>query len=317
MGKRRIRLLKQLDDSTEIVGVDARQDRRIEVQGNFGIKCYDCLEAGVNFEKPNVAFVCSSPLSHYSITKICLEHKISVFSEINLINENHKELIKLAKENNCKLFLSSTPMYRKEIQYITTKIQEEKQMVNYIYHVGQYLPDWHPWENYNDFFVSDKRTNGCREIFVIELPWILEAFGEIVDINVIRNKISNLKIDYPDSYIVTVKHKNGHKGIICVDVVARTAVRKFEVYGEELYMEWLGTPDSLNVYDKKEGSLANLNLYDKVEKNPAYSESIIENMYVDEIKNFFNVIKNLEEAKHSYENDIDLLQLVDKIEGIN
>ena len=35
--------------------------------------------------------------------------------------------------------------------------------------LGQYLPDWHPWESYKSFFVSNKKTNGCRELFAIEL----------------------------------------------------------------------------------------------------------------------------------------------------
>ena len=51
-------------------------------------------------------------------------------------------------------------------------LQEFSRPVNYIYHIGQYLPDWHPWENYKNFFVGDKRTGGVREIFGIDLPWL-------------------------------------------------------------------------------------------------------------------------------------------------
>ncbi|MDE6927475.1 MAG: hypothetical protein K2P06_01985, partial [Muribaculaceae bacterium] len=66
----------------------------------------------------------------------------------------------------------------------------------YIYHVGQYLPEWHPWENYQDFFVGDKRTNGCREIMAIEFPWLIETFGEIREVSVLHDKMSHLNIDY-------------------------------------------------------------------------------------------------------------------------
>ena len=53
--------------------------------------------------------------------------------------------------------MSSTLQYRKEIQFIKEEVKKVSGKVNYIYHVGQYLPDWHPWENYKDFFVGDAR----------------------------------------------------------------------------------------------------------------------------------------------------------------
>ncbi|MCO7111156.1 hypothetical protein NIA69_21115 [Gemmiger formicilis] len=39
-------------------------------------------------------------------------------------------------------------LYRRETQYIKQQVAEFGKPVHYIYHIGQYLPDWHPWENY-------------------------------------------------------------------------------------------------------------------------------------------------------------------------
>lgn len=107
---------------------------------------------------------------------------IPVFTELNLVSDGYEEFTKDEYDN--RLFLSSTLLYRKDIQYIKDRVGEER--VNYVYHVGQYLPDWHPWESYKDFFVGDKRTNGCREIMAIDLPWIESAFGKIVDFSVVK-----------------------------------------------------------------------------------------------------------------------------------
>ncbi len=68
------------------------------------------------------------------------------------------------------------------------RIDESSCNFSYTYHVGQYLPDWHPWEDIKDFFVNDKRTNGNREILVRELPWLTETFGEVIDFKVEMNK---------------------------------------------------------------------------------------------------------------------------------
>src|SRR5699024_5741879 len=105
-------------------------------------------------------------------------------------------------------------------QYIKQQVQTFDKPVNYLYHIGQYLPDWHPWESYKNFFVGDRRTGGVREIFGIDLPWLVDTFGEVERIHVEKDSISTLEIDYPDSCFVTLRHKNGVKGVLAVDVVS-------------------------------------------------------------------------------------------------
>ena len=44
MGKRRIRLIKELYPEYEIIGVDGREDRRNEASELFGISCFESVE---------------------------------------------------------------------------------------------------------------------------------------------------------------------------------------------------------------------------------------------------------------------------------
>ena len=182
MGKRRIRLIRGMYPDYPIVGIDERPDRRTEVEEQFKIDTFD--STGKIDRKIDCAFVCTSPLSHALVIKECLGRKWHVFTELNLIDAGYIENMRMAKDNGCVLFLSSTFFYREEIKYIRKKVTEDKNW-NYIYHIGQYLPDWHPWENYKDFFIGEKRTNGCREIMAIELPWLIATFGSIVNFNVV------------------------------------------------------------------------------------------------------------------------------------
>ena len=67
MGKRRIRLMKEMYPNNHIFGIDRREDRRREVSSQFNICCYDSLselEASID-----CVFVCSSPLSHNEIIR--------------------------------------------------------------------------------------------------------------------------------------------------------------------------------------------------------------------------------------------------------
>lgn len=313
MGKRRARLIKGIDSTCKIIGVDSTLARREQAQ-ELGIDAYDSIDAALAVTKPDAAFVCTAPLSHAKIIDTLLDAKLNIFTELNLVTDGYDNLCAKAKSKNVTLFLSSTMLYRAETQYIKSQINLFGKPVNYIYHIGQYLPDWHPWESYKSFFVGDKRTSGTREIFAIDLPWLLDAFGEVVQVYSQKDKLTELEIDYPDSYFVSLKHKNGTKGLLAVDVVSPKAVRNFEVFGEGLHLFWEGNPKALYKFNKETSEKEFVNTYDSFEHDSRYSDNIVENAYVDEIANFFDVLKGVAEPKYSFEKDIETLRLIDKIE---
>ena len=315
MGRRRLKILLARDLNNVIGCVDKSANRLKEIKIDTSVQMFEDYKEAIEVMSPDIAFVCTSPDTHYGIIKDCLINKVSVFSEISLINENHDELLNLAEENECKLFFSSTPLYREEIIYISNRVHEQSGRVNYIYHVGQYLPDWHPWESYKDFFVFNTRTNGCREIFCVELPWLIKAFGEIRTFKAIKNKISNLELDYPDSYFVTLEHQNGNQGVLCIDLVSRSSVRRLEVYGENLMLDWDGKPTGLRELEIQNKTWASVDLYEKVLRDEKYSDRIIENMYYNEVNAFFDYLVDEQVVTHTGIEDIKMLKLVDEIEG--
>ena len=250
MGKRRIRLLLKINPNFKIFGVDSNVDRQFEVARDFAIMTYESLQEALSYnDQIDAVLVCTSPIYHADIIMESLNRNLNVFTEINLVTDRYNEIIELAKQKNIKLFLSSTPLYRKEIRFINEIVKNTIENLSYTYHVGQYLPDWHPWEKVSDFFVSNPRTNGCREIFAIELPWIIETFGEVKQMFTIKAEQSVLNLNYPDTYRVILQHETGAIGTISVDVVSRKALREFRLIGDNTYLEWMGTPDSLITLD--------------------------------------------------------------------
>ncbi len=315
MGKRRIRLIRKYDETINIVGVDINEERRVECEAEWSILTYSKLEDLLNGRNTDCAFICTSPLSHYGIINQCLKAGLHVFTELNLVPDGYEENITLARHKNLVLFLSSTFLYRDEIKHIKALTQETNCMLNYTYHVGQYLPDWHPWEDYKDFFVGDKRSNGCRELFAIELPWLSDVFGEILKVDVLKSKMSSLSLDYNDNYIVLIQHATGYKGTLSVDVVSRKAVRNLEVFGEQLYLHWDGSPQGLFVYDCDKKQDRNVQLYQVVDQLDNYSSFVIENAYSNEIISFFEAVMAGKTPLYNFEKDKSILSIIDRIEA--
>ena len=315
MGKRRIRLMREHKE-VKLFGIDSQESRCAEVKEKFGITCYNSIDEACKVQNIDAAIISTSPLSHASIIKECLEHNLHVFTEINLVQDGYNENIALAKEKGKVLFLSSTFLYRKETQTIIEKVHEAKCPLNYIYHVGQYLPDWHPWESYNNYFIGNPKTNGCREIMAIDLPWIVTAFSAIKDVKVMKSKNTELNIKYNDNYLLMLVHENGTKGVFAVDVVSRKPYRHIDVYGEHLQLSWNGTADSLNQYDIENKQDINISLEDASEHIEGYAAFVTENPYREELNAYLKQISDSNSVPAwDFEKDKIVLDWIDKIEA--
>lgn len=315
MGKRRIRLLSE-NKGIDLFGIDSQESRCAEVKEKFGLKCYASIAEAVAAEQPDAAVISTSPLSHAAIIKECLTHNLHVFTEINLVADGYSENMALAKEKGKVLFLSSTFLYRKETQTIIEKANKATCPLNYIYHIGQYLPDWHPWESYNNYFIGNPRTNGCREIMAIDLPWIVTAFGPIKKATAVKSKNTELNINYNDNYLITLEHEGGHKGVLAVDVVTRKSIRHIDVYGERFQMSWNGTSDSLTEYDIEDKEVKVINFDDASEHVDGYAAFITENPYREELNSFLAQIANPQQKPAwDFEKDLAVLKVIDEIEA--
>lgn len=315
MGKRRIRLLSENKD-IQLFGIDSQESRCAEVKEKFGLKCYASIADAVAAEKPDAAVISTSPLSHAAIIKECLQNNLHVFTEINLVADGYAENIALAKEKGKVLFLSSTFLYRKETQTIIEKANKATCPLNYIYHIGQYLPDWHPWESYNNYFIGNPRTNGCREIMAIDLPWIVTAFGPIKSVSAVKSKNTQLNIKYNDNYLITIEHENSNKGVLAADVVTRKSIRHIDVYGETFQMSWNGTADSLQEYNLETKEMQTIQFDDASEHVEGYAAFITENPYREELNAFLAQIANPNAVPAwTFEKDFELLKIIDQIEA--
>ncbi len=312
MGRRRIRLLRGLVENVDIICVDSRADRLLQA-GEAGFACFADLGRAIE-EKPHVAFVCTSPGGHAEMIVKLVEAGIHVFTELNLTDNGYDEIKRKAASHNVTVFLSSTMLYRRQTEMIGHLVKKQTKPLTYLYHVGQYLPDWHPWEGYQDFFIGKKETNGVREIFAIQLPWLIEVFGKAASLSVHKQRCTALEIAFDDSITACLRHENGTLGIFTADVVSRKASTRLEVIGEELHLLWEGGND-VSVLDVSTGQWEIMEAYESTEHIDGYAEHITEDPYRDEIRDFLKAVYEGGSPAYSLDKDAYVLSLIDRIEG--
>lgn len=313
MGRRRARLLQSMGDY-QVVGVDLDEERRLQAEEELGISTYGAISEAVARVKPQAAVVSTPPLSHASIVDECLESGLHVFTELNLVDDGYERNMAKAKEEELVWFPSATFVYRHEIEALQEMVGEDPRGA-WTYHVGQYLPDWHPWESYKSFFVADGRTSGIRELLAVELPWLVRTFGPIDEIYHVSQKISNLEVSYNDAIVVAVKHREGSIGMLLIDVVCRKAVRDFSFTNEDCYVTWDGSPNGLRKLDLESQEMKAVDVYGRsgAIQLDDYARFIVEDAYKSELTAFVDAIGGSPSAKWTLEEDAEVISVINRL----
>lgn len=313
MGKRRIRCLRALGCEKEtVLGFDLREDRRLEVQDKYGIQTFNDVKK-INFSQVKAVIVSLPPDKHAIGAKIAIDNNKPVFIEASVVLE---DVVDIQKYNNGKVFIapSCTMTYHPMIKDIKSIVQSGKygKVCNFSYHSGQYLPDWHPWENVKDFYVGQRITGGAREIVPFEFTWIVDLLGFPMEVKGYYRKTIDIGCDIEDSYTCSINYGNT-VGTMIVDVAARYAVRNLVINLEEAQIQWRWDKKQIELYEVQTGrwiyfeqpTLTNI---------AGYNENIGEKMYIEELEAFIKGIEDRAVYPNTIEKDIKVLELLKAIE---
>ncbi len=315
MGKRRVRNLQHIDPNFEVYGVDPRLDRREEATKKYGIKTFASIESVMQLETFDAFVISVAPDLHMTYAHHALELDIPCFIEASVVDDRMAELIEKNKAKQVVFCPSCTLRFHPSIKKIKALVVEGVlgKLSHFSYHSGQYLPDWHPWEDINEFYVSKPATGGCREIVPFEMTWLNWVFGDLEEVFGFSEKTIGLNAPIEDTYASVLKYKNGVLGTLIVDVVSRSAIRKLIINGEMGQIQWDWDEKVVKHYNAQ---TASWNYYHEPKGSAAegYNANIIEEMYIEEVKNFIDAVNRKETFSNSLEWDYQLLQILYGIE---
>jgi predicted dehydrogenase len=99
--------------------------------------------------------------------------------------------------------------------------------------VGEYLPDWHPWEDYRHSYSGRGDLGGGAVLtFSHELDALCWLLGAPRRVTAIAAHASSLEIDTEDTAEIVLQFESGPIGSVHVDYVRRAQHRSIELVGE-------------------------------------------------------------------------------------
>ncbi len=312
MGKRRIRNLRAIS-AGEIIGFEIQEQRRAEVEKEYSIMAYAGFDEALA-QKPDAVIISTPPNLHMQYALEAAQRGLHFFMEASVVlDKDMDKLISLCKDKPLVAAPSATMRFHPSIQVMKRLMDEGAigKVLAFNYHSGQYLPDWHPWEDYRKYYVAKHETGGCREIVPFELSWITWLMGPVRNISCILGKLTKLEIDIDDIYQLLLQFESGAIASMQVDVISRVAYRYFKMVSEEgvIVWDWNRRMVSLYTASSKEWK-----------EYPQSSGKVVEgyvmedDMYVSEMQHFVGAIQGKHKYMYSLEDDKRILELLNAAE---
>lgn len=313
MGKRRIRCLKRLGFD-DILAFDISSERRKEAREKYGVTLLNNLEDIDSYEIDAV-IISTPPDKHDEFIERAIKMETPAFVEASVVLGKLERLEKDAKKNKVLIIPSCTLKYHPAISKIIEIVKKGSygRVTNFTYHSGQYLPDWHPYEDIKNFYVSKKETGATREIVAFEMSWLTELAGFPGRITGFKGKTMKLGVEIDDTYAIAMELEEGGYGLLHVDVVSRYATRSFILNLEYAQILWRWDENAVKVYDARAKHWINY-FYTLGKAAKGYNKNIGEDMYVNELKAFIQAVLKKANFPNTLGRDIAILKLLNSIE---
>jgi predicted dehydrogenase len=106
-------------------------------------------------------------------------------------------------------------------------------------HWGEYLPQWHPWEDYRQSYAArDELGGGVIRTLTHPLDYLRYLVGEIESLWSFNGHISSLELDVEDVAEIGLKFSNGAIGGVHLNYVQRPPRHTLEIIGTDGTLRW-------------------------------------------------------------------------------
>ncbi len=165
--------------------------------------------------QPQAAFICTPTAQHLSQTLWCVQRGIPVLVEKPLshsldgLDELRQALVQQPVLIQVAYMLRYHPFFQKIKQIVET--QELGRLLSTQTYWGEYLPDWHPWEDYRQSYAARQEMGGGVALTLshdIDLVNWLNS-SAVKQGQTLKNYSSGLEINVESGADVSIAYTNG------------------------------------------------------------------------------------------------------------
>ncbi len=222
--------------------------------------------------------------------------------------ERIDELRRIVDQTGKKVLIGFQFRYHPGLQKIKELLTERRigKPLSVRAHWGEYLPNWHPWENYQKGYSARADLGGGVILTLCHpfdyLRWLL---GEVDSVQSFLGYSGELGLMEVESTAeINLKFKSGVIGSVHLNYNQRPPVHDLEIIGSQGTIYWNGLEGSLKVFSAITGKWKEFSLNKDFERNK---------LFLSEMKHFVEIIRTEKAPICSLDDGIKIQKLVQEI----
>ncbi len=150
-------------------------------------------------------------------------------------------------------------------------------------HWGEYLPDWHPWEDYRKSYSARPELGGGVVLTLCHpfdyLRWLL---GEVKSLYAMTSRQGGLGLEVEDTAEIGLRFASGVLGSLHLDYIQRPGEHRIEIVGTQGTLTWNNDGGLLRMYHADDKTWKQYTPPEGFERN---------DMFRDEMRHFLAVMR--------------------------
>jgi predicted dehydrogenase len=172
-------------------------------------------------------------------------------------------------------------------------------------HWGEYLPDWHPWEDYRKSY-SARADLGGGVVNTLSHPldylhWLM---GGVDEVAALTSRQSDLGLEVEDTAEILLHYRSGALGTVHLDYVQRPPRHLLEIIGNCGTIVWDNSTGLVRLYNSQEGR------WEEVLPPAGFERN---RLFLDEMAHFIQVAKGEASPCCTLQDGIAALTLTDAV----
>ncbi len=298
-------LAYRVTGTAKTISRDLAAAENIDIATKYPLEIYTDLKDALS-QSPDVVFICNPTSLHISPSLVAAEAGCDIFIEKPLSHsmEGVDKLVSICKSNEIVCAMGCQFRFHPSYAHLKRLISEEAvgNILSVHTEVGEYLPDYHKYEDYRKMYASRSDLGGGVVFTQIhEIDYLYDLFGVPNRVSASGGHLSELEIDVEDSIDILMEMSfNGRKLPISLhmDYIQRPPVRTCKIIGEAGRI--------VADFHSAKVILERPNMETEIYENPEFERN---NLFIDEIEDFFNCIDQRTQPVASLEDGRDGLRI--------
>lgn len=254
-------------------------DEDVDFIEKYSVKIFTDLDQALA-QSPDVAFICNPTSHHVSSCLAVARAGCDFFVEKPLSHslDGTEELLSICQEKKLVSLVGYQLRFHPCYKLLKKLISQGTigNLLSVHAEVGEYLPDWHKYEDYRQMYASKKDLGGGVVLSQIhEIDYLYDLFGMPSKVVAFGGHLSNLEIDVEDVADVLLEMTFKRKSLpvsLHLDYIQRPPSRNCKIIGEsgKITMDLSG----LKVIVEKPDAEKEVHDFGGLERNELFTKEI-------------------------------------------